>query len=61
MAISKRYDISGNPIVFRNAGSFDARSYSTHPTEEVWPIRRAVWFWMGLSAAGWIVFAGLVS
>lgn len=61
MAISKRYDISCNPAVYRPVDGFSNQSYYRNSREEVWPIRRAVWFWIGLSAVGWTTFAGLVS
>lgn len=61
MAISKRYDISGNPAVYRPGDGFGNQPYYRTSREEVWPIRRAVWFWIGLSAIGWTIFAALVS
>lgn len=61
MAIAKRYQISSDPLYPRAEGSFGSRSYYTHPKEDVWPMRRAVWFWLGLSAVGWVIIAGLAA
>lgn len=59
MAISKRYDASSDPLAYRTVSDFGVRSFYEHPKEEVWPVRRAVWFWLGLSAVGWIIITGL--
>lgn len=61
MAISKRYNFSGDPIADRTMDGFGSRRLYQPPKEEVWPIRRAVWFWIGLSALGWTAAVGFVS
>ena len=60
MAISKHYSISGDRIADPAMGGLGARLYYDPPKNEVWPIRRAVWFWIGLSAVGWTAFVSLV-
>ena len=61
MAVSRRYDISGNSVVYRAADMFSAQPRSVRQDEDVWPLRRAVWLWAGFSAAGWALIAALVS
>ena len=68
MAISKRYTVSGEQVTDRTIGGFGALS-SYEPLreevrepaqDEIWPIRRAIWFCIGLSAVGWTAVVGLV-
>lgn len=61
MAISKRCDIPAGPAVYRPVDGFGNQSYYQNSREQVWPIRWAIWFWIGLSAVGWTSFAALVS
>ena len=60
MAISKRYNVSADPFTDRTMSGFSAQSSYQPLKEEVWSIRRAVWFWIGLSAIGWTAVVGLV-
>ena len=60
MAISKRYSVSGDPFADGTMSGFGAQPLYQPLREEVWPIWRAVWFWIELSAVGWTAFVGLV-
>lgn len=68
MAISKRYTVSGKSVADRTIGGFGAQplyqplkeEVREPPKEVVWSIRRAVWFWIELSAIGWTAVVGLV-
>jgi hypothetical protein len=61
MTISKRYIVSDERVTDGTIGGFGALSsceplteeVRESPQDEVWPIRRAVWFWIGLSIVGW--------
>lgn len=68
MATTERYKVSGDSVADRTIGGFGTQplyeplkeEVSEPPKEEVWSIRRAVWFWIGLSAVGWTAVVGLV-
>jgi len=68
MATSKRYNVSGDPVIDRIIGGFGTQPLDEPlkeevrepPKEVVWSIRRTVWFVIGLSAVGWTAVVGLV-
>jgi hypothetical protein len=60
MAIAKRYSVSDEVVSDRSRGGVGARLLYEPSNEEVWPIGRAILFWIGLSAVGWTAIAGLV-
>lgn len=67
MTISKRSTVSGVRISDSTIGGFGALFSLAQPSDEVretsqkkpWPIRRAIMFWIGLSAVGWTAVVGL--
>lgn len=67
MFTSKRLGVPRNLLPDRVAPCPDAQPLLDFPSEKVWlsekvwPIRRAVLFWMALSIAGWIAIFALAN
>ncbi len=61
MFTSSRHGAPGNLLPDRVTLGPDAQPLLDLPSEKVWPIRRAILFWMGLGAAGWIAIFGLAN
>ncbi len=61
MFTSKRYDLLRNPFPDRITFDPRAQPFGYHPSEKVWPIRRAVLFWAALSISGWMAIIGLAN
>ena len=61
MFTAKGHGVPGNLLPHRITLGPDAQPLLDLPSEKVWPIRRAVLFWVALSIAGWIAIFGLAN
>ena len=61
MSISKHHGVPENQLSDSITLNQDNQTLLDHPSEKVWPIRRAVLFWVAVSATGWIAIYGFTS